>query len=416
MKLQIALLSVALITLSTQGQAADSHPDQIEKGHVVNNTQLEITEVSEDGNYRSQKVIELKDLHTDEGAANRASIITNGNNIQLNRDENTRQNGIITSNTSKADSNSQNIDALNAFIVPQVFENANNIAVNSNRPDQISSQALQNNSLVTTETSRLGNHNIVTTTDLRALQTTQGTTNTTNITQNKDRLDRVEPIVSSNTGRITVNEGNIQTNKTDIKTNKDTIVHNAGGVVDGKNIKSNKQLSQNQGAITTQVNTNTGNISTNAGNIAVNSGRISYNSGRIEDNWQSIQINASGIENNRQWNFEQDAHIDNLYSITGSLQGQIGDLGEYTSDVAAGSMAVASVDFGDVAEGHFSVGFGMGYSNANYNNNYNGWAGAAGVKYGAGEVSPNVYMSVDAKGWISPNGNAAASAGVIFDF
>ena len=92
------------------------------------------------------------------------------------------------------------------------------------------------------------------------------------------------------------------------------------------------------------------------------------------------------------------------------------DLGEYASDAAAGAMAVAAIDFGTVEKGHYSVGFGMGYSNANYANDYNGWAGAAGVKYGAGEVSPDVYMSVDAKGWISPNGNAAAGAGVVFDF
>ncbi len=215
--------------------------------------------------------------------------------------------------------------------------------------------------------------------------------------------------IFKNTNDITTNKSDIQGNKNNIQSNKDTIVHNAGGVVNGTVIQSNKDLT--------------------AG-VYRNQQTLQNLSRTARTSKRKVTENSRKIGNEHAWNKRQQNQISDLYGKSTQLKAKtthiqnkvdhlkrdIVDLGDFTADVAAGSMAVSAIDFGTVAKGHYSLGVGVGYAKGDHQNDYSSWAGAVGIKYGVGEVSKDVYMSLDAKGWISGNSNAAAGAGAVFDF
>ena len=232
-----------------------------------------------------------------------------------------------------------------------------------------------------------------------------------------DQTDINTQDIATNTANIYKNTVDIQQNKIDIHTNKlatetnqDTIEHNAGGIVNGTVIQSNKDL-------TTGVLVNETSIQNLSGNINANGREISSNAGKISSNSKQITANTHAVEAEHAWNVSQQNSISKLQNDMVLLYQDMTDLGEFTADVAAGSIAVSAIDFGTVQAGHYSIGMGIGYASSDdYRQNYDSWAGALGIKYGVGEVAQDVYLSVDAKGWVSSHGNVAMGAGAVLDF
>jgi hypothetical protein len=72
-------------------------------------------------------------------------------------------------------------------------------------------------------------------------------------------------------------------------------------------------------------------------------------------------------------------------------------------------MAVAAIDFGNLAEGETEIGGALGVSSSI--NGGNSFAGAVGVKYGVDDQTAAI-----AKGWVGQNGNMAAAVGGTFRF
>jgi len=232
-----------------------------------------------------------------------------------------------------------------------------------------------------------------------------------------DQTDINTQNIATNTANIYKNTQDIQQNKLDIhnnelaiEKNQDTITHNAGGIVNGTVIQSNKDL-------TTGVLVNETSIQNLSGSANANSRKIASNAGKISANSQKIAANTQAVAAEHALNISQQNSISKLQNDMVLLYQDMTDLGEFTADVAAGSIAVSAIDFGTVQAGHYSIGMGIGYaSSEDYRQNYDSWAGALGIKYGVGEVAQDVYLSVDAKGWVSSHGNVAVGAGAVLDF
>jgi len=121
----------------------------------------------------------------------------------------------------------------------------------------------------------------------------------------------------------------------------------------------------------------------------------------------------------QEWNQIQQNQIDNLLGRVNDLthnylllKADLYNLAEYTTYSQAGDMAVANIDFGNIAEGHFSIGLGFGYGEPV--NGFQGKAGAFGFKYNFGEIN-DVKINATAKGWSSGN-HGAGGFGFTLDF
>ena len=125
----------------------------------------------------------------------------------------------------------------------------------------------------------------------------------------------------------------------------------------------------------------------------------------------------------QEWNQIQQDQIDDLLGRTNDLthnylllKADMYNLAEYTTYSQAGDMAVANIDFGNIAEGHFSIGFGFGYGEPV--NGFQGKAGAFGIKGNFGKyniMNSDVTINGTAKGWSSGN-HGSAGFGFTLDF
>jgi len=295
---------------------------------------------------------------------------------------------------------------MSGLVTDQGTQNTNDISKNSQWADQIDNGVVNGSILSINERSQTGGSIKSTDIDMSGLITNQGTSNAqaivnettraiaaetaldTRVTTNESDIQTNANEISNNTNNITTNANNITQNRTDITTNannitdnSNTITHNAGGVVNGTTIKSNKQLTV-----------------------------------KTEENWQNIQINAGNIAYNYSTNIAQQNQIDDLYGRTDDLQsqilginGQMDGLAEFMGDSAAGSMAVATIDFGTVHTDELEIGVGVGMSGGDYIDT--SFAGGIGAKYGITETT-----SAIGKVWMSNHGNYGAGAGVVFKY
>jgi len=285
-------------------------------------------------------------------------------------------------------------DARLAHLRNHAHTNEKNILKNSTRPDQIKSGSISGGTLTITEIDSTGKNINTAKINMDSLITKQGT-------QNSERADQISKGTASDK-TITITEtsrngdyshttkidtSDLTTKQGDKNTivsaqNKETINHNSGGLVDGKIIRSNKQLS-------------------------------------FENNkqWQSIKFNEQSISYEHNWNIDQQKDIDSLKNRADRFQNDILNLsndlhnyGEYMVDSAAGSAAIATIDFGSVKEDELEIGVGVGMSGG-HSIDENSFAAGVGLKYGIDDTTSGI-----AKGWISQHGNYGAGAGVVFKY
>ncbi len=93
-------------------------------------------------------------------------------------------------------------------------------------------------------------------------------------------------------------------------------------------------------------------------------------------------------------------------------QGKLDDVADYTADAAAGSMAIAVIDFGNVKEDETKIGIGFGISSNTYGaGTVSSTALGVGLKYGIDDDTAAV-----AKAWKGSNGAYGAGIGGIMKF
>ena len=140
-----------------------------------------------------------------------------------------------------------------------------------------------------------------------------------------------------------------------------------------------------------------------------------------EGRYQFIDVEYVNMSNSslQEWNGIQQNQIDDLLGRVNDLthnnlllRADFFNLAEYTAYSEAGDMAVANIDFGNIEAGHFSLGFGFGYSEPI--NGFQGKAGAFGFRYNFGDIN-DVKIQGTAKGWSSGN-HGAGGFGFTLDF
>ena len=110
---------------------------------------------------------------------------------------------------------------------------------------------------------------------------------------------------------------------------------------------------------------------------------------------------------NAEWNKIQQPQIDFLLGREVDFSNQFKtikynfmELADYLTAVDAGQSALANIDFGSIEKGHFSVGFGVGFSDTI--KTHQGIAGGVGIKYNFGDIEvldTEIEINGIAKGW-----------------
>jgi len=138
-------------------------------------------------------------------------------------------------------------------------------------------------------------------------------------------------------------------------------------------------------------------------------------------NYYTVDVEYANMQNwqLQEWNQIQQNQIDDLLGRVNDLtrnykvlRYELYTLNKYTADSSAGEIALSTIDFGDVEPGHFSVGFGFGFTEPI--NGIQGAAGAFGFKYNFGDIK-DVQVNGIAKGW-SSGAHSGGGFGFTLDF
>ena len=141
--------------------------------------------------------------------------------------------------------------------------------------------------------------------------------------------------------------------------------------------------------------------------------------------FQFIRVEDVYFQNEslKEWNQIQQNQIDYLLGrersltwMTNYLSRSLEELADYTMESDAGQSALANIDFGSIAEGHFSLGFGFGVSDEFHG--AQSFATGIGIKYNFGDVEvfdTTIQVNGMSKGWTSSS-HAGGGFGFTLDF
>ena len=128
-------------------------------------------------------------------------------------------------------------------------------------------------------------------------------------------------------------------------------------------------------------------------------------------------------ESLKEWNRIQQPQIDYLLGrersltwMTDYLSRSFVELADYTMEIDAGQTALSNIDFGSIAEGHFSIGFGFGVSDEFHG--AQAFATGLGIKYNFGDIDvfdTEIQVNGVSKGWTSGS-HGGGGFGFTLDF
>jgi len=141
--------------------------------------------------------------------------------------------------------------------------------------------------------------------------------------------------------------------------------------------------------------------------------------------FRTITVEDVYFENEslKEWNQIQQNQIDFLLGreqsltwMTNYLSRSLIELADYTMQSDAGQNALSTIDFGSIAPGHFSIGFGVGISDEFHG--AQAVATGVGIKYNFGDIDvfdTKIEVNAISKGWSSIS-HSGGGFGITLDF